>query len=91
MKIESPEAQAPRTRGCDPRRDRRPRLSRVLQAAVDGLNEAVRVFCSTLREIFDESAYARFLDRQHTVNSRQAYAAFLHENQRQRERRPRCC
>ena len=53
---------------------------------------AVRtVFWSTLREIFDESAYTRFLERQKLRSSRQAYAAFLRENQRQRERRPRCC
>lgn len=53
---------------------------------------AVRtVFWSTLREIFDESAYTRFLERQKLRSSPQAYAAFLRENQRQRERRPRCC
>lgn len=52
---------------------------------------AINVFWSALREIFDESAYARFLDRQHLRSSRDAYAAFLRESQKQRERRPRCC
>jgi hypothetical protein len=49
------------------------------------------LFWSALREIFDESAYTRFLDRQRLPSSPHAYAAFLRENQRPRERRPRCC
>ena len=44
-----------------------------------------------LREIFDESAYARFLTRRQVATSPQAYADFLRELQTQRERRPRCC
>jgi hypothetical protein len=58
---------------------------------VGGVNQAADVFRSTLREIFDESAYARFLDRHEVQGSRQAYAAFLRENQKHRETRPRCC
>jgi hypothetical protein len=46
---------------------------------------------SVLREIFDESAYARFLTRRQIATSPQAYADFLREMQTQRERRPRCC
>jgi hypothetical protein len=46
---------------------------------------------SVLREIFDESAYARFLTRRQITTSPQAYADFLRETQTQRERRPRCC
>jgi hypothetical protein len=49
------------------------------------------LFRGILREIFDESAYARFLDEHALVSSRQAYAAFLREGQGSRERRPRCC
>jgi hypothetical protein len=44
-----------------------------------------------LREIFDESAYARFLERRQLATSPQAYAEFLRENERSRARRPRCC
>jgi hypothetical protein len=44
-----------------------------------------------LREIFDESAYQRFLSRKGMVPSASAYAAFLHEMQHVKERRPRCC
>jgi len=49
------------------------------------------VLHSVLREIFDESAYARFLERRQVVTSPRAYAEFLDETQAQRERRPRCC
>ena len=34
---------------------------------------------ATLREIFDESAYARFLNQRHLESSRAAYAAFRQE------------
>lgn len=55
------------------------------------LASGIAVVLSTLREIFDENAYARFLDRHRLDRSRASYAAFLRENDRQRERRPRCC
>jgi hypothetical protein len=73
------------------RRDRRPRLSFALQNLARSIRRANGVFWSALREIFDESAYARFLDRQKLLSSPHAYAAFLREHQRQREARPRCC
>ena len=46
---------------------------------------------TTLREIFDENAYARFLNREQLEASRDSYAAFLRENGYRRERRARCC
>ncbi|HZR57689.1 MAG TPA: hypothetical protein VFA74_12505 [Terriglobales bacterium] len=46
---------------------------------------------AALREIFDESAYARFLQRQNIVSSKESYAAFLRENELAKARRPRCC
>jgi hypothetical protein len=52
---------------------------------------AGRILRSILSEIFDESAYARFLTRHQIATSPQAYADFLREMQTQRERRPRCC
>ena len=51
-------------------------------------------FCmlmETLREIFDESAYARFLGSRGLANNRDAYALYLRESNATRERRPRCC
>jgi hypothetical protein len=44
-----------------------------------------------LHEIFDESAYARFLTFNHLASSRGAYARFLEENSHAQSRRPRCC
>ena len=52
---------------------------------------ALAVISAILREIFDESAYARFLDRRQLTTSPAAYAEFLAESRQQRERRPRCC
>ncbi len=49
------------------------------------------VFFEMLREIFDEAAYARFLERNGVSRSRESYAAFARENGCRRERRARCC
>jgi hypothetical protein len=49
------------------------------------------VLVAALREIFDESAYARFLDRRRVVSSPAAYGEFLRESEIARARRPRCC
>ena len=50
-----------------------------------------RIFLATLREIFDEAPYARFLERMQTTSSPQAYAAFRREHEHRHARRPRCC
>jgi hypothetical protein len=46
---------------------------------------------STLREIFDEEAYSRFLGRTNRTSSRVAYAEFCREREAVQQRRPRCC
>jgi hypothetical protein len=46
---------------------------------------------AALREIFDESAYQRFLTRRGLRSSSSAYGEFLAEMQHRRERRARCC
>jgi hypothetical protein len=51
----------------------------------------LKTVLAMLREIFDESAYTRFLERNQIRSSRQAYAAFLRENEATTARRPRCC
>jgi hypothetical protein len=56
--------------------------------------EIIRVFAvlwAILREIFDESAYRRFLVRQKLTSSPASYGEFLRENEISKERRPRCC
>ena len=49
------------------------------------------IVVATLREIFDESAYARFLNQRHLGSSRAAYAAFRREHEVAKASRPRCC
>ena len=53
--------------------------------------KAARIFAEVLREIFDESAYARFLRTRHIPSSAEAYAAFCRERQAEYSRRSRCC
>ena len=57
----------------------------------NALAKAVSVGLAALREIFDESAYARFLARSHATSSPESYSAFLQEQAESRNRRPRCC
>lgn len=56
-----------------------------------GLSEMAGLSRDILKEVFDESAYARFLKRNHLKSSAKAYAVFLKENELARSRRPRCC
>ena len=52
---------------------------------------ALRIFWAALREIFDETAYSRFLERSHLSSSPAAYSAFCRERESSCARRPRCC
>ena len=53
--------------------------------------KAARILLATLREIFDEAAYARFLRRTQMQSSPAAYAAFWREREATQQRRPKCC
>jgi hypothetical protein len=55
------------------------------------LLKAGGILLATLREIFDEAAYARFLQRSRMISSQAAYAAFWREREAMQARRPRCC
>jgi hypothetical protein len=55
------------------------------------LRRSITVVRDVLREIFDESAYARYLEKHHLISSPQAYAGFLREYELAKARRPRCC
>jgi hypothetical protein len=55
------------------------------------LRQAGRLLVMTLREIFDENSYARFLERSGVGSSRAAYAEFVKQEARRTERRARCC
>ncbi len=53
--------------------------------------KAGRVLLATLREIFDEAAYERFLGRTQMASSPAAYAAFLRDRDSNQAPRIRCC
>lgn len=55
------------------------------------LKTALRILTATLREIFDEAAYSRFLARTHMDSGPAAYAEFWHEREISAARKPRCC
>ena len=46
---------------------------------------------AALREIFDESAYDRFLVRTQALRSVESYREFMREREVAAARRPRCC
>ena len=70
-------------------------IERSSTALLPGFAKRLKSFSTivvaTLREIFDESAYARFLDQRHLESSRAAYASFRREHEVAKARRPRCC
>ena len=57
----------------------------------DAVARSFRLARAALREIFDESAYERFLDRQRRASSQAAYSDFLREIEAVKARRPKCC
>jgi hypothetical protein len=63
----------------------------VVHAVLANIRNAGRLLFAALREIFDESAYARFLTRRQLNTSPKAYAAFRDEQEISKARRPRCC
>jgi hypothetical protein len=56
-----------------------------------GFGHVLTLLISTFREIFDEAAYQRFLNRRQITSSREAYAAFCRECEAAMVCRPRCC
>ncbi len=55
------------------------------------LRRAAQVVLETLREIFDESSYRRFLQRNGLTSSPEAYQKFWCEREGAHARRARCC
>lgn len=51
----------------------------------------LRALLATLREIFDENAYQRFLLRTDNTASVQSYREFQREQEAGMTNRPRCC
>jgi hypothetical protein len=63
-------------------------ISTIVLAAI---THAIVLLAAALQEVFDESAYQRFLSRGNFPPSVESYAAFVVENEKSRARRPRCC
>lgn len=85
---------------CHPERSASPakRAMRAVEGPLHSLRAlwkrvavARRVSGAVLREIFDESAYHRFLEQHQLTSSPAAYSSFCHERDHSRARRPRCC
>ncbi|HZQ69288.1 MAG TPA: hypothetical protein VFA68_12275 [Terriglobales bacterium] len=60
-------------------------------AFAKAVKEVGRTLLATLREVFDESAYVRFLERHGITASSASYARFVREQSEIKARRPRCC
>lgn len=51
----------------------------------------LQIVLATLREIFDENAYQRFLLRTSNAPSVESYSQFVRERDAAMSKRPRCC
>jgi hypothetical protein len=60
-------------------------------SAVGRIGAPFGTLFAALREIFDESAYTRFLARTQMKSSSAAYAAFWREREASHARRTKCC
>jgi hypothetical protein len=58
-------------------------MSRIVSSA--------RILLAAMREIFDESAYQRYLARMQAKSSPETYASFCRELDDLKARRPKCC
>lgn len=55
------------------------------------MRRIIKIMMEALREIFDESGYARYLALHQIPSGRPSYAAFLREQETTKARRPKCC
>jgi hypothetical protein len=55
------------------------------------IKKFLRTVLATLREIFDENAYQRFLERTGDTVSVRSYREFQQEREKGIATRPRCC
>jgi hypothetical protein len=66
-------------------------MKRLFENIFMRIGNGCRTLLQALREIFDESAYARFLQRTGRASSYESYAAFRREFEEGMMRRPKCC
>jgi hypothetical protein len=67
------------------------KINSVSIICLSAISRALRLLAATLQEVFDESAYQRFLLRENLSPCPESYAAFVAEHEKSRARRPRCC
>ncbi len=63
----------------------------IARSLIKLLRNVTLIATATLREIFDESAYDRFLARTQTLRSVESYREFMRERETTVAKRPRCC
>jgi hypothetical protein len=61
------------------------------ERCAQAFRQVLSLMLATVREIFDESAYQRFLAQRQLGSSRATYALFLREQETRRARQPKCC
>ena len=67
------------------------RASGDLVIARDRVIKIMQTIKATVREIFDESAYDRFLQRTQAARSTASYREFMQERDAAIVKKPRCC
>lgn len=67
------------------------RVKNIWALAPAVLRHVAKIARAVLREVFDESAYERFLLRTASARSVASYRAFLAEREVATARKPRCC
>ena len=77
--------------GCPVERSSTVFARKLIRLLCQKLKSSAEIFLATLREVFDETAYARFLNERQLASSRAAYASFRQEYEVTKARRPRCC
>ena len=63
----------------------------IFSLVADFMRKTFTTLLAALREIFDEGAYARYLNRAGMASSTESYAAFRREFEETKARRPKCC
>jgi hypothetical protein len=67
------------------------KYQRTRKNAIGAFEKLLRILLATLREIFDENAYQRFLARTGSTASVQSYREFMRERETAMATKPRCC
>lgn len=67
------------------------RSGRVVWPPLAAFRRVATILRAALLEIFDESAYDRFLSRTRSARSIASYSAFMRDREASMAKKPRCC